>query len=451
MIGFFFILICFFLYGYECFRSNWKGVTISSFWVFTFFYLLAYPFKYILITEYLIEYQAPIKPDDETLLLALILSFSFWTLIYLFRSRTYLSLLNADFNGITPPIKTLEISKVKVLSRPFPLGNVVLFFFIAISAYSFYNLWVVNGYQFSVYYSGNHQNEARVGGGHLFLLNVLYFKAIVIILFFIKKKTNILLLSLFFISIIISFYEMILLGTRRPIFLLIYAYFLYLVINKENKISVLILALIPAFMLISSPIGQFLKYNFLNFIAGDSDIAIDTTFYLTIIGSTFEGIEHLANFLNKINIAELLLGVDQGIAWAWNSGLAFIPRIFWESKPLIYGSVAQQYFLYPEMYTSGAGQTTLPSGIIVDSMYGFGVFSMLILSYFYAKLFSIMDKVLFLSKKNYGYLLLVSSIIYINMFNLVRGGSGIISFVVMIIIFAFIVDFLNRSRLINRR
>ena len=274
----------------------------------------------------------------------------------------------------------------------------------------------------------------------------------------IKKKPPGFFWVILCIALLNGFLEMKLLGTRRPLFLITYALLLLFYVVKTQKYFPLI-AFVPLLMLLLAPIGQYIRYYGVvpfDQVADPTNIKymFDSywiNFALVTMGSTFEGVDHLANYLDKVSATQLFTGVDHGVAWIYNSGLSLVPRVIWESKPLLYGSVAEQYFLYPEMYKGGAGQTTLPPGIVVDSLYGFGFLSMFAFAFIYAKVFSLIDRILFVNKSVAGLPLLFSSVIYIYMFNVVRGGTAIIMMLVMLLVFALVIHLFEKIRIFNPR
>ena len=274
-------------------------------------------------------------------------------------------------------------------------------------------------------------------------------------MFMIKKKPPGFFWVILCIALLNGFLEMKLLGTRRPLFLITYALLLLFYVVKTQKYFPLI-AFVPLLILLLAPIGQYIRYYGVVFMGPVDPTEIKymfdsywINFTLVTMGSTFEGVDHLANYLDKVSTTQLFTGVDHGVAWIYNSGLSLVPRVIWESKPLLYGSVAEQYFLYPEMYKSGAGQTTLPPGIVIDSLYGFGLLSMFAFAFIYAKVFSLIDRILFVNKSRAGLPLLFSSVIYIYMFNVVRGGTSIIMMLVMLLVFALVIRIFEKIRIFN--
>lgn len=104
----------------------------------------------------------------------------------------------------------------------------------------------------------------------------------------------------------------------------------------------------------------------------ERDLTLSREALATIL-KTFEGVEHVAAFIAKAGWQGVLLGVDRGVGWLFNLGLALVPRALWPAKPLLYGNVAQQHLIHPQMTVDGLPKHTLPPTFIVDFLYGFGV------------------------------------------------------------------------------
>ena len=435
MIGWLVIILMLHLFTLDLVRYGWRSTLISAFWVFTLFYVLSYPVKYLFIVVFNVPFQAPIKPETDSLTIALIFSFFFWLLVYLFRRKPKdiwnRSKDKARFAG-KRQLKGLRVST-----------QLILIAMVFISLNSYYELLEKQGFYLSLAYEGNAQNEARVGSGHVFLLFVLYIKAFFIGLFFYNKK-QLYLIILVMLVVISGFLEMTLLGTRRPLYLIVYAFLLWCFMREGSARAATLLAIYPVVMAALSPVGQILRYSLRDLLGGEIGAPINLDYILVSIGSTFEGVEHLANFMEKLNVWQLLVGVDQGISWLFNSGLSLVPRVIWDAKPYLYGSVAQQYFIYPLMYESGYAQATYPPGIVVDAMYGFGVVGLIPMAYLLAKVLSMMDKILFIHDIKPGLILLLAAVSYIHIFNLVRGGTAIIMMIVMLLVLGALVSYVNR-------
>ena len=431
------IAIIFFFFILDGVRYGWGKNLATSFWVFTLFFTLSYPVKYILISNG-VDYQAPKKPGEFSLAIALAFAMGIWLLIYFLKGRPFK--VDPKLLHQTAPAHA-KGSKWGIAPKMF------FTLIICVSSAAYYNLYTSVGH-FSLAFQGNTQNEMRVGQGGYFALFTLYFYVFLIALF--SRHTlgyrfgAVLIVSI----LVLGMSQMVQLGTRRPLYLIGYAILLYWDTQKSSSKRLLILGIYPVVMALLAPVGQVLRYSFASIFQNQWITPNDTLdFVLVSIGSTFEGVEHLANYFEIATADKLILGVDQGISWLFNSGLSLMPRALWESKPYLYGSVSQQAFLYHEMYQTGYGQTTLPPGFIVDAIFGFGFIGIFLFGFFYAYLFRYLDKVLFSRTEWFRYDYLIAATIYINMFNLVRGGTAVIMMIVFLMAIAVPIHLVNRIRL----
>jgi len=443
MLTIFILSIIFLLLLIQIFKNSWSETFISSFWIFTLFYTLSYPIKYLFIVFYDINYIARIKPEKEYLDLALIYSFCFWLLIYFFYILAYIGPKNFRFFSFIK--KKLDNKKLKKKNISFFI-KFILLIMVCISFYNFFILLEGNNFKFSLAFIDNEQNEARVGNGPKFILYSLYLYSLFIFLFILGKSSKKFTAIFIFFILITAFLSMVLMGSRRPLFIVFYALLIAIYLYKQKLIYKYFLAIFPLLIIFLAPIAQVLRYSF-NDLLKTKTLNINYEFFITSITSTFEGIEHLANYLSTASFKQILFGVDQGLSWLFNLGFAIIPRFLWQSKPYLYGSVAQQEFIYPFMYESGPGQSTLPTGIVVDSMFGFGIFLIIIFAFIYSRIFFFIDFTLFKNNPKPSFSLLISAILYINIFNIVRGGTSIISSLIIVSALSILIYYLNRIKL----
>jgi len=163
--------------------------------------------------------------------------------------------------------------------------------------------------------------------------------------------------------------------------------------------------------------------------------SVTPRFFWTAVSSAFEGVDHVLEFLHRTNLQQLLMGVDGGVAWLFNAGLALVPRAVWPSKPLISGSVAEQQFLYPEMFVEGPAPTTLPPSFVVDFAYGCGVLAAALLAFLLGRSLAVLWQDLW----NHDMPLparAISLFVFINIFNLVRGGTAILQVTILFVMIA---------------
>ena len=175
-------------------------------------------------------------------------------------------------------------------------------------------------------------------------------------------------------------------------------------------------------------------------------------FFLQTIASSYGLIDHITTFLQKMEPLELLFGVDYGTAWGYNIILAQVPRDIWQEKPLHYGSVAIQKWLYPGMYKEHAVTMTLPPSFIVDFLYGFGMFSLLFLSFGLGRLLAWVQAGLQGGIRSNNRITFVFSLfIMANMFNIVRGGTGFLQTLFpMMFVFILIYGFYPINNLLRK-
>lgn len=153
-------------------------------------------------------------------------------------------------------------------------------------------------------------------------------------------------------------------------------------------------------------------------------------FSLQTLATSYGLVDHLATFLDKATPMEIIAGVDQGRAWLFNAGLALIPRAIWTDKPMHYGSVAEQKWLYPGMYANDQVTTALPPSFILDFMFGFGVLSLVALCYGLGRLLHWTHRVLLEEKQVHNHARFAFGLFIMSyMFNIVRGGTGFLQLV----------------------
>jgi hypothetical protein len=108
------------------------------------------------------------------------------------------------------------------------------------------------------------------------------------------------------------------------------------------------------------------------------------------------------------------------------------PRLVWEGKPEVYGSLAIQEFLFPDLFFGGAAVSTFPSGLVVDYAFGFGIFVAPVLAALTGRVLRIVES--HLSETGHPILRALAFFCYIFAFNLIRGGSAFLQGVVLFIV-----------------
>ena len=425
------ILAVLVIFGWEASQRGLGAAATSSFWVLTWFFLLSYPVKLILI-EIGIPYVAPSEVTSTETMRALAVAMAFWMIVLLGRELTGRGLWTRHRKELVAG-GTYEVTGRGAVR----LADLYAVLLIGVSAWSLFKLMERTGFRLQPAFYGNAQNEARVGSGHVFFLYSLYLKAFLVYLFAVREKR----LPVVAVTMAVgglAVLEMVLLSTRRPLYLVVYAFLLWCVIEGSRKrVAVAMLALMPIVAAAAAPVGQLLRYHLDELVEREMPIDLDWNYSLTIVGSTFEGIEHLSVFLRRITAEQWFLGVDSGSAWVFNLGLALVPRVLWEGKPYLYGSVAEQWFLYPSHYEGGVAQTTLPPGLVVDALFGAGVAGFAGMALILGRLMAWVDQTLFEQGRYANPLAkVVAAGLYIHLFNVVRGGTAAGMMVLVLIIMA---------------
>lgn len=403
--------------------SNKK--VFNLFWYFTLLWVVFFPIRAWLINSDLVERQVKQHLDENILAVALIISFCFWLSSYLGYKSGSISIIG------TPQI---YLGNYNVRSK---FVYFILFMLAIMSTKGVINM---NGQ--NITFVGNAQNELRTGNGPIFFLTTLYQFAFTLICgeFLHQRRRGIfrnkhLYFLVFILTILLSVFLMHFLQSRRifaePIFIL---FSLYILTKRNAKFLAIFVMFATVF---AAPILQIFRY--INW-SDASKIGVveyflqylgDVKYLATIISSSFEGIDHLAAYLQKNEIVTTIMGKDAGIAWSFNVLLSLVPRVLWNEKPEIYGSVEMQYSIYPFFFENGPATITIPVSYIVDFSYGFGVFIGLIFAFLMGRVFKILTEYIWSDNCNHIALGL-SLFVFSNMFNVIRGGSGALQGIVFL-------------------
>jgi hypothetical protein len=407
-------------------KSGLRDIIFSPFWIVTVFWIIGYPLRAYLISRNLIEIQAENFQDQielKYLVTALALSAIYWLIMrlgYASAKRSCESNTGMSFVGAV-------IDKGSLLrARSFSILSIVL-------ALIFIEDYFFIGDTYSGF-SGNNQNEARTGNGLKFLMSVFYvYSAYCLLGFFaIKKRVPEVIDGIIILAFIaVGLFLGNALTSRRviiemPILIFIFSAYLYQGLRRYWPLFGFLI------IFVIMPITQVARYH--DFTEGDwSDLISavayymsDFEFYLNSVSSTTEGVDHFAQLLLKMDWLQMATGVDYGESWLYSFGLSNVPRVFWPDKPEIYGLIAQQYFLYPNMYYYGAATTTFPPSFIVDFSYGFGLIFAALLLYIFGRSLYVIEY--FLTLRSYrGLMIIVGLYVVINSFNLFRGGTSFLS------------------------
>ena len=449
-------------------RVSIGDVILSPMFYFAGLWFLAFPLHAWLLYQGLVDTQQHVVLSEGTLTAAVLLSIVS-LLVVNYGARTARSFLpNQAFGSQSFSAKPERVSAV-------------LMALIVLAIY-FLSQTVFEKGTFTPFI-GNEQNESRVGNGPLFMLSELFIygliAAITVLLTSGQQKAQWWLLLLIFVSgLVFALFMGIALTSRRVIVLPLFALalaWLYTYIKHQNVRAVLGAALLastvfvaPALQLVryvATPqesiersidersIAKYCRWNNdtptpqktvrILSLSGEERAIPRKSAYVTtkfcdesyysiywsvqIVASSYGLVDHVAAFLSKAALSEVIFGVDHGIAWSYNMVLAMVPRVIWPDKPLHYGSVAIQKWLYPEMYEDNPVTMTLPPSFVVDFIYGFGLFSLLFLCFGLGRTFALVHIWLLSGPQPGNHIrFVVGLFLMAYMFNLVRGGTGFV-------------------------
>jgi hypothetical protein len=401
---------------------------INHFWYFSILWLIFFPVRAIFVSEDWVDLQIEQYFSDEKLFFALLLAFAFWISSYL---------------GYKSNLRFASVRQVtaRVIAGSRYRRVLWALIFLAL-AFMMSTLVDESGIK---QFKGYEQNEARTGAGPTFALSALYLLGFVSLLgvrlYFQQNKIRegshfFLLTTVAVLSVSVIF--CVSLTSRRYIAEPVLGLLVVFLVSREKGIGLAVFAVLSTFL--AAPILQLLRYI---------DIAILTTsaldvvktfamladlrFFLTSLFSSSEGIDHLTAYLQKAGWFGLLFGTDGGLAWLFNAFLGLIPRTLWVNKPEIYGSVAQQHFLYPWMYADGAATTTIPVSYVTDFVFGLGLMVGLLMAFMLGRLFRILHEYLW-SRDSHFILKGLSLFTFLNMFNVLRSGTGFLQSVIMFLL-----------------
>jgi len=397
---------------------------ISHFWYFSLLWLIFFPFRAVLVSEDLVDLQIEQYFSVEQLFFALLLAFSFWISSYLGYKSTW---------------RVASIGQITLLSPGARYRRV--FWGLILAALVFIMTMLVDGAELKQF-QGNEQNEARTGAGPTFALSALYMLGFISLLgvqlyinqnkarenlrFFLLSTATVLLISVIFSVALTS---------RRYIAEPLLGLLIVFLVSREKGIGLAILSILATFLL--APVLQLFRYiDIASLTSLDMGVIehfaqlVDLRFVLTSISSSFEGIDHLSAYLQQAGWFGFLFGTDGGLSWLFNAVLGLIPRNLWMNKPEIYGSIAQQHFLYPWMYADGAATTTIPVSYVTDFIFGFGVMVGLFMAFMLGRLLRVLQECLW-NRNSHFILKGFSLFVFLNMFNVLRGGTGFLQSVIM--------------------
>ncbi|WP_152089835.1 hypothetical protein [Azospira sp. I09] len=461
-------------------RASIDNVILSPMFYFTGLWFLAFPLHAWLLYQGWVDTQQNVVLTEGALTAAVLLSIVSLLVVY-FGMRTGRSFQPEQaFKSKSFSVKPERVSAVLMV--------------LMVLAVFFLSQTVFEQGTFTPFI-GNDQNESRLGNGPLFMLSELFIYGLIVAIPALltsgqQKAQWWLLLLIFVAGLVFALFMGIALTSRRVIVLPLFALALarLYTYSKHPNVRAVLGATLLASTVLVTPALQVVRYiatpqapiersidersiaDYCRWVGRTPTpqktvIILDAKgaertisgmsasiakkfcdesnygFLMPVqnIASSYGLVDHLATFLNKAAPSEMIFGVDHGIAWSYNMVLSMVPRVIWAEKPLHYGSVAIQKWMYPEMYEDKPVTMTLPPSFVVDFLYGFGFLSLLIVCFGLGRFLALVH-VWLLSGLQPGnhirFVVGLSSMAY--MFNLVRGGTGFFQVLIPIVIIMFL-------------
>ncbi len=433
----------------QAFGTGVARTLFSHFWYFSLFVLLAFPIRAALVHSGTIETQVVYKGTVEApfnsgalplttglLSISLVFSFAIWIVVFL--GTRSVRCYRQPYNKSIEPYQTSNATLTGAM--------LVHFVLVVLGAIAIY---VIDPHALlskpSAFFS------ARTGSGPLWLMTELFLysacaTSAVIVLGQPISRNLAGLIILIIATLGVSYLASHALLSRRPIsgFILLAA-IIFVLWRKSHW-------WIGAISVIGTVLGaMFLDFsrNVIAVLAGLNTVGISADGFgsavanaaakftalgwLTVFMTSFEGIEHVAQFFAKSTTTQLITGIDHGIAWLFNVGGALIPRVLWTGKPLIYGGTEQFWWLYPGYFEGGEMKTAIPTSFVVDFSYSFGVVFAMFIAFYLGRFLQVCTDT-FRAKDAPLTGLAIAIFSFVFMFNIVRSGSVHIQGIVILLV-----------------
>jgi len=403
-------------------------MALSPFWYFSFLFIIAFPLRAYLLNKDIVaaqvydrELASPHYPAMY-LAFALVIAFVLWACVFWGRHQTV---------AFTVSGETVHKPKPSVSYKR------VLYGVIGLAILALLSLWDI-GQTPPLSFGGTEYQLSRMGSGALWVLPELFVWATIAFAAWwvvekdkILRRRDLLVLGVVFLVCVLASAE---LHTRRLMAAVLFTYFVLLVARQPKYWGLIVISILAT--VFAAPILDLMRELYkMGFNAGmDQWTKIATPLFdellLYKVSGSFEGAGHFAQLIEKAKPSELLLGVDQGLSWLFNSGLAFVPRGIWESKPLAYGGMAQFQWLYPDLFKDGVAESSVPMSFAVDFSFGLGLPFACFMAVVFGRLLGTLERV-FWDRSTHVAQVALALYVYIFMFNWVRGGTIIIQSVAL--------------------
>ncbi len=394
-------------------------IAISHFAYFTLLFLAACPFRAWLLQEGLVRAQVQSKPSaialgDPGMAFALAAALLAWLAVYL------------GYRSMRPDRRDPVLSDFTTPSTKRAVAGLLLLLALAVSATLY-----LQGEAASL--GGKAYFTARAGRGPLWLLPELFPFGVIVLAALVFRSLGRgqagLWLAFMVGALAVSLWVGGELLTRRLVAAVVLALVVVSVVRFPSLWPFGALAVIGTVftagileLVRRVPAAMSRDHGFIDAFSTtwSSYIKNDHLFYLS---TSFEGIEHLHQFLQKATLPQILLGVDHGVSWAFNMGLALLPRAIWTSKPLVYGGMEEFRWLYPDMFEGDQALIAIPVSFVVDFSFGFGFAVALVLCFGLGRFLRVCEAALW-TEGGESALRALALFIFIWMFNLVRSGTA---------------------------
>lgn len=445
-------------------------VLLSPILYFAVLWWLAFPFHAYLLSAGLVDTQQQVVLSQRSLLFSVVTSMLCLLLVWWGARSTPRGVQNVE--GLTTKLNN---------GSPMRVGLVIALL-IAL-AIAFLGQTVLNNGEWAPFV-GNEQNESRVGSGPLFMMSELFIYGLIAATPAVLKadwrlKGVWFLIVIYGAGLTLAVGMGIALTSRRVIALPFFALALGWMFTRR-QVSMALATSLMAATFFAAPALQSIRYaltptaiptlaptashckylgtrpipqravTILDQTGREREISnleektatllcasehYSTYFFLQTIATSYGLSDHLATYFSKATITEIAFGVDHGQAWVYNAMLGLIPRAIWSEKPLHYGSVAEQKWLYPEMYKDNPITMTLPPSFVVDFLFGFGGLVAAVMSYWLGRFLGWTHSLLLLGgQEHHSAHFAFGLFTMAYLFNLVRGGTGFVQLVIMMLL-----------------
>ncbi|WP_323595676.1 O-antigen polymerase [Aliarcobacter butzleri] len=399
---------------------SFRNTVLSVFSIFSFYYFINYILNpMILIFNKDLKFMLTDRVDDIYYINTILIGIISWIIIYFgYKSK----------NNFSVKINKLRQSNLSInlkYLRIFSILSIILFITINFNIILDY---VLLGSKVNLFQNSN-GNGIFVTLSSLFIFVIYYYSSC-----YITKKN----IKLEYVDYIIIFVIMLLLlftsmlfESRRNIAVIFFIFLLTIVIIKVDKKYLL-------YLLVISIISSIFITNLLQIFRSGIGVVklFDISFFYQTIISSYEG-HWLSVYLSKTDLYDIIFGVNMKVPF--DNLINFIPRSIWSEKPYNLGILEIQSYLVPKSFdVNGVPIVTLPSTILVEIFYSFGILFGIIIMYYLGKLFRFIDE-LFKENINNPLIVFIFVYSYINMFNFVRSGSAFLITILIPILFCILI------------